>query len=69
MPKLTRNDWERLREEFHVAFSGMNSHLFSLLLDIIYSANAKDPDVIDDIDALMIYLAHAEPPIPPGGKS
>jgi hypothetical protein len=68
MPKLTRNDWERFREEFHVAFSGMNPHLFSLLLDIIYSGNVEDPDEIDEIDALMIYLAHAEPPIPPGGR-
>ncbi|MCW4043341.1 MAG: hypothetical protein NWE90_06425 [Candidatus Bathyarchaeota archaeon] len=68
MPKLTKNDWERLREEFNVAFSGMNPHLFALLLDKIYSGNPEDPDEIDDIDALMIYLAHAEPPIPPGGK-
>lgn len=69
MPKLTRNDWERLREEFKVAFVGMKPELFTLLLDIIYDRDLKDPDIIDNIDALMIYLAHAEPPIPPGGKS
>ena len=67
MPKLTRDDWGRLRE-FNVAFSGMSPRLFALLLEKIYSGNPEDPDKIDEIDALMIYLAHAEPPIPPGGK-
>ncbi len=66
MPKLTREDWGLLRNKYHVAFITLNERLFELLLDRIY-AGAKDPDQVDDIDALMVYLAHAEPPIPPTG--
>lgn len=65
MPKLTPQDWQILKDK-HVAFSSMHQHLFELLLAKIY-AGSKDPDQVDDTDALMVYLAHAEPPIPPTG--
>ena len=69
MPKLTRQDWELLRDQYHVAFSGMHEDLFILLLDKVYGQNSpkNNPGELDNADALMIYLAHAEPPISPGG--
>jgi hypothetical protein len=66
MPKLTREDWMMLRNKYHVAFVTLNERLFELLLNKIYEGS-KDPDIVDDTDALMVYLAHAEPPIPPTG--
>ncbi|UCG91636.1 MAG: hypothetical protein JSV97_11240 [candidate division WOR-3 bacterium] len=65
MPKLTPEDWRKLREK-RVAFTGLSERIFELLLAKIYEG-AKDPDQVDDTDALMVYLAHAEPPIPPTG--
>jgi hypothetical protein len=66
MPKLTRSDWEKLRNEYHVAFSGMHQRLFSLLLEKVYAGEKEgNPGELDDIDALLIAAAHAEPPIPP----
>jgi hypothetical protein len=66
MPKLTRNDWKMLRNKHRAAFTGLTNDLFTLLLDKLYEGS-KDPDEVDEIDALMIYLARAEPPIPPTG--
>jgi len=70
MPKLTRGDWEKLKFDHKVTFRCMDENLFNLLLDKIFAksnpgSNLENPGDIDDIDALMVYLAHAEPPIPP----
>lgn len=80
MPKITRQDWEMLRNRYHVAFSRMHPDLFKLLLEKVYSpknnpgSDCANSGELDETDALMIYLAHAEPPtrhaeptISPGG--
>jgi hypothetical protein len=65
MPKLTREDWRKLKE-YHVAFSGMDEELFSLLLRKVYAGEKEsNPGALDAIDALMVSLSHSEPPIPP----
>lgn len=66
MPKLTREDWETLKNKYHVAFSGMDKKLFQLLLDKVYAGEGgSNPGELDDIDGLMVSLSHSEPPIPP----
>lgn len=68
MPKLTRQDWEKLRNEYRVAFSRMHPDLFKLFLDKVYGnpgSDSANPGDLDDIDAMMIYLARGEPPIQP----
>jgi len=71
MPKLTRQDWKKLRDDYHVAFSKMDPRLFELLLDKLDipksnpGSNPGNPDGVDEVDALMIRLARAEPPIRP----
>ena len=73
MPLLTREDWETLRNRYHVAFWGMDPALFQLLLDKVYGPKSNpgsDPphaSGVDDADAMMIYLVRggAEPPIGP----
>lgn len=69
MPKLTRQDWQMLRDNYQVAFLRMDPRLFNLLLDKVYgpeSTSKSNPGELDDTDALMIYLAHVEPDIQPG---
>ena len=70
MSKLTRHDWEILRNEYGVAFMGLKKDLFDLLLDKVYgkqgSRRLVNPGRLDSTDALMFYLARTEPPIPPG---
>ncbi len=63
MPKLTQQDWKKLKDEYKVAFSTMPADLFNKLLDKVYTS--ANPGELDDIDALMIYLARTEPPIQP----
>ena len=72
MPKLTRKDWEMLRDGYHIAFSSWESDDFKALLDSAYSesnpgSNPANPGELDNTDALMIGLVHSEPPIVPGG--
>ena len=59
MPKLTRQDWETLRDPYKVAFTGMPTDLFQLLLDKVYgpksnsgseSANSGGLDKTDAIN-------------------
>ena len=72
MPKLTRTDWETLRNIEKVAFTGMPTDLFELLLDKVYgpksnpTSGSTNPGGTDKTDAMMIYLSHlTEPPITP----
>jgi hypothetical protein len=66
MSKLTRQDWERLRGRYKVAFTGMRSNVFTTLLDKVYGPRKKgnpgsdsaNEGNLDDTDALMVYLAH-----------
>ncbi|MFQ6114909.1 MAG: hypothetical protein ACE5NG_12645 [bacterium] len=75
MSLLTRQDWEMLRNKYQVAFSRMHPDLFKLFLDKIYGPKSNpgggsaNPGKLDDIDAMMIYLARAEPPIRPAAKA
>jgi hypothetical protein len=62
MPKLAKQDWEKLKAD-KVAFSAMPQKLFKSLLDKVYASG--NTGEFDDTDALMIYLARAEPPIQP----
>lgn len=62
---LSKQDWRDLKKR-GVAFKSMDPALFDKFLDAIY--NLKDPQSysnITEIDVLMIYAAHSEPPIPP----
>jgi hypothetical protein len=68
MPKLTRQDWQMLRDNYQVAFLRMDPRLFNLLLDKVYgseSTSKNNPGELDDTDALMIFLARGEPDIQP----
>lgn len=73
MPMLTRQDWVKLRDDYGVAFAGMPDVLFDLLLSKVYGPKnegnpgnpSSNPGHVDDTDAMMVYLSHAEPPIPP----
>ena len=73
MPLLTRQDWVKLRDDYGVAFAGMPADLFDLLLSKVYGPKTEgnpgnpssNPSELDDTDAMMVYLSHAEPPIPP----
>jgi hypothetical protein len=77
MPKLTRRDWRNLRDQHGAAFTGMSEELFTALLDQVYGpAKEGNPgdnpgstsEVVDEVDAMMICLARAEPgiqPLPP----
>ncbi|OGC82182.1 MAG: hypothetical protein A2W07_03920 [candidate division Zixibacteria bacterium RBG_16_43_9] len=68
MPLLTRQDWETLRKE-EVAFERMQQKHFEKLLDKVYgNPGSTARTELDDIDALMVYLARTEPPIPPPRK-
>jgi hypothetical protein len=70
MPKLTRQNWETLREKYKIG-SRLSPELFEKLLEKIYGpkggpnpgSNPGNPDGVDEIDALMISLS--EPPIVP----
>jgi hypothetical protein len=73
MPKLTREDWQKLRDHYGVAFTGMPSNLFTVLLDKVFGFQQKsnpgsvnpNPGELDDVDATMVCLAHSEPGIQP----
>lgn len=68
MSLLKRQDWTKLRNEYRVAFSGMHPSLFKKMLDKVYGnpgSDSSNPGELDETDAMMIYLSHAEPPIPP----
>jgi hypothetical protein len=45
MPLLTREDWERLRNKYKVAFYGMPPDLFQLLMDKVYGPRASSGNV------------------------
>jgi hypothetical protein len=63
----------KLRDDYGVAFAGMPKDLFDLLLAKVYGPETEgnpgnspsNPGHVDDVDAMMVYLSHAEPPIPP----
>ncbi|UCE18630.1 MAG: hypothetical protein JSV84_17560 [Gemmatimonadota bacterium] len=61
-PKLSQEDWWVLKEK-GVAFRSMNEELFGKFLNAIYSIKSETGSNPTDTDVLMIYLAHAEPPI------
>lgn len=73
MPKLSREDWEDLRDVYGVAFRGMPSNLFTALLNKVYGPKSEgnpgnNPGTtgeLDEVDALMICLARSEPGIQP----
>ena len=69
MPKLSRTDWEMLRNQYHVAFTTWPDSAFNDLMDAIYGpAESKNNPAADDTDALLIGQVHAEPPIQPADK-
>ncbi len=74
MSLLTRKDWELLRNKYNVSFSRMHPDLFDLFMEKVYGtedvdqAEASARGEHDDTDAMMIYLACAEPPIRPFDK-
>jgi len=61
-PKLSQEDWWELKEK-GVAFRSMDNKLFEKFLNAIYSIKPETSSNPTDTDVLMIYLAHAEPPI------
>jgi len=63
MPKLTKDDWVKLKAD-KVAFPTMPTNLFDSLLNKVY-ASPSSSGFFDDTDELMIYLARSEPPIQP----
>jgi hypothetical protein len=73
MPKLTREDWKKLRDEYHVAFRAWSPKAFKDLLDAAYGNEGETksnpgnpgPESVDNTDALMISHVYAEPPIQP----
>lgn len=74
MPKLTRQDWRSLRDQHRAAFTRMSEDLFTALLDQVYGvAKEGNPggnpgstsEAVDEVDAMMICLARAEPGIQP----
>jgi hypothetical protein len=77
MPKLTREDWTKLRDEYHVAFRSWSSKAFKDLLDAAYGAEGESKgnpgsysanpgtESVDNTDALMVSHVYAEPPIQP----
>lgn len=68
MPKLTAQDWKKLRNNYKVAFRETPTQLFNLLLQKVYAREKKSAKP-DSVDALLIHLAgskaRTEPPIPP----
>jgi len=74
MSLLTRKDWELLRDKYNVSFSRMHPDLFNLFMEKVYGTKDMDQGEtsargeLDDTDAMMIYLARAEPPIRPLDK-
>lgn len=74
MPKLTEIDWKRLREN-KVAFWIMPDNLFKKLMKVLEvyrkstegnpGSDSVNPGEFDEIDELMFWLAHVEPPIQP----
>ncbi|KPL04482.1 MAG: hypothetical protein AMJ90_00630 [candidate division Zixibacteria bacterium SM23_73_2] len=71
MPKLTPEDWRKLRDEYHVAFTTWPKDVFESLLvkvcmpKISSGSSSSSQGEIDETDALMMRQAHAEPPIVP----
>jgi len=64
MARLSPDDWRELKRTYGVAFSKMPDELFERLLKSIYSTEKSNPGELET-DAIMIYLSHSEPPIPP----
>ena len=62
MPKLTRKDWDKLRNFYKVAFAQWDDEHYNQLMNNL--VHSDDPEV-DVTDALLISLAKAEPRIPP----
>ena len=66
MSLLKREDWEKLRNEDMVAFTGMREKVFTTLLDTVYGPKKKgnpggnpgNGGKLDDTDVLMVYLGH-----------
>ena len=60
---ISKADWKSLRKH-QVAFKSMNEDIFDALLEAIYSIEIEGDDGNPSVaDRLMMYLAHAEPPI------
>lgn len=68
MPKLTREDWKKLRDKYKVAFKSLSPADFENLLDNAYSAVNPGAATVDYTDALMIGHIRAEPPIQPAAE-
>jgi hypothetical protein len=70
MPKLSRGDWEMMRNQYHVAFTTWPDDAFNDLMDTIYGppTGVKNNPAADDTDALLIGQVHAEPPIQPAAR-
>lgn len=77
MPKLTPQDWRKLKNTYMVAFRQWPDKLFEVLLRKVYDSkgvkviksnpgsNPVNRDGVDETDALMVYLSRGEPPIQP----
>ena len=73
MPKLTREDWQNLRNVYGAAFTKMSGLLFTTLLDQVYGpaqksnpgSNPGSTGELDEVDAMMVTLASSEPGIQP----
>ena len=64
MAKLNSEDWRLLRDQYGV-YSGLPDELFEILLEKIFYHVKSNPGDVDEVDALMIRLSRAEPPIRP----
>jgi hypothetical protein len=73
VPKLTREDWQNLRNVYGAAFTKMSELLFTTLLDQVYGpaeksnpgGNPGSTGELDEVDGLMVTLASSEPGIQP----
>ena len=73
VPKLTREDWQNLRNVYGAAFTQMSGLLFATLLDQVYGpakksnpgGNPGSTGELDEVDGMMVTLATSEPGIQP----
>jgi hypothetical protein len=73
VPKLTREDWRNLRDQYGAAFTGLSDLMFTTLLDQVYGpvkegnpgTNPGSTGELDEVDAMMVCLARSEPGIQP----
>ena len=65
MSLLIQEDWEKLRNQYKVAFTGMPDDLFDSLMNNVFGGASKERGELNEVDAMMICLARSEPGITP----